>query len=108
GQEGLESYLEDQLRGRPGAKIRIVDYRRKQVGLAGTMLEAIPGNDVSLTVDVEFSEYCVDLLRDEFQYNPPLDDGPASGAMVFLDVQSGEVLGQPSGTVLILTEEKWL
>ncbi|NCF98981.1 MAG: hypothetical protein GWP39_05655 [Planctomycetia bacterium] len=93
GQEGLESYLEDQLRGRPGAKIRIVDYRRKQVGLAGTMLEAIPGKDVSLTVDVEFSEYCVDLLRDEFQYNPPLDDGPASGAMVFLDVQSGEVLG---------------
>lgn len=107
GREGLESYLEDRLRGSPGAQIRTVDARRRPIGEPDELFEATRGENVQLTIDAELSQAGIEWLRDAFESNfmsqgLPVDDYKRA-ALVVLDVKSGEVLGLSSLPQLDMT-----
>ena len=100
GREGLESYLEDRLRGSPGAQIRTVDARRRPIGEPDELFEATRGENVQLTIDAELSQVGIDWLKDAFETNF-MSQGLSvpdykRAALVVLDVKSGEVLGLSS------------
>lgn len=87
GRSGLEKSLEQQLRGKSGAEVRILDHRRRLVGTPLQVAPAIRGQNVRLAIDSEFSEQCARYLRQA---------GVAQGAAVFIDVASGEAFGWTS------------
>ena len=100
GRSGLESYLEETLRGTPGAQIRTVDARRRPIGGPGELIEATRGENVQLTIDAELSQAGIEWLRDAFETNF-MSQGLSvpdykRAALVVLDVKSGEVLGLSS------------
>ncbi|MBA4683435.1 MAG: hypothetical protein H2076_00370 [Planctomycetes bacterium] len=100
GRSGVEGYLEDRLRGSPGAQIRTVDARRRPIGEAGELLEATRGDDVRLTIDAELSQAGIGWLRDAYEANF-MEKGISvpevmRAALVVLDVRTGEVLGLSS------------
>jgi len=99
GKSGLEGFLEERLRGSPGAHIRTVDYLRRPIGGPGLLIEAKEGQDVQLTIDAEFSRVGTDLLQKALDDVWP-DGAPSSpidtAAMVFIDVKSGEIIGLSS------------
>ncbi|MEE2889906.1 MAG: penicillin-binding transpeptidase domain-containing protein [Planctomycetota bacterium] len=84
GRSGLEMGLEETLRGRPGAEIRILDHRRRLVGTPLQVAPAQRGQNVTLSIDFEFSQQCGRWLTEA---------GIEQGATVVLDVQSGQALG---------------
>lgn len=100
GRSGIESYLEERLRGSPGAQIRTVDARRRPIGEPGELLEATRGQDVQLTIDAELSQAGIGWLSDAFETNF-MEKGISvpelmRAALVVLDVKTGEVLGLSS------------
>lgn len=100
GHSGLESYLEESLRGTPGAQIRTVDARRRPIGEPGELIEATRGQDVQLTIDAELSQAGIGWLSDTIETNF-MSQGLSvpdykRAALVVLDVKSGEVLGLSS------------
>lgn len=102
GKSGLEAYLEDELRGSPGAHIRTVDVRRRPIGEPGTLLEAKSGRNVQLTLDSELSALGNQWLTDAFVKNfmesssEPSIPESVTAALVVLDVNTGEILGLSS------------
>ncbi len=80
GRSGLESALEESLRGVPGAEVRILDQRRRSVGSALDVANAIKGSDTRLTIDSQLSRFCIDQMQEQ---------GVQTGAVVMLDVRSG-------------------
>ena len=84
GRSGLEMSLEEILRGKPGAEIRILDHRRRLVGMPLQVAPAERGQNVILAIDFEFSEQCGRFL---------LEAGIEQGAAVIIDVPSGKAFG---------------
>ena len=100
GRSGIEGYLEEKLRGSPGAQIRTVDARRRPIGEAGELLEATRGDDVRLTIDAELSQAGIGWLSDAYETNF-MEKGVSvpevmRAALVVLDVKTGEVIGLSS------------
>lgn len=101
GKQGLEQYLESYLRGRNG---RSAVDQTTGGGSIGSSVEtpAVNGRNVTLTIDFELQKVCEEALRNtiiELSDRAGSDEGGAScdaGAIVVLDVNSGEVLAMAS------------
>ena len=83
GQFGIERAYDDLLSGRDGMRRVIVDSRGREVGSLNT-INALPGNDLRLTLDLDLQQAAEASL------------GPHPGAVVALDPRSGEVLAMVS------------
>jgi penicillin-binding protein 2 len=79
GKNGIEAFYEEKLQGKPGAK-------QIEVNAAGSPVRELsrqastPGDVLPLTIDTRLQEYCVERLGDE------------SGAIVVMNVHTGEIL----------------
>jgi cell division protein FtsI (penicillin-binding protein 3) len=94
GQEGLELAYNDWLSGKPGLKRVIRDRLGRTVEHVEMVREAVPGRDLSLTLDRRLQYLAYRELK-----RTVLKHGARSGSVVLLDVRSGEVLAmvnQPS------------
>jgi penicillin-binding protein 2 len=83
GKDGLEKTLEDELRGKPGAKRVEVTARGKLIAELATRPD-VPGNTQKLTIDVGLQQYAARRL------------GTNSGSAVVLDCRTGEILAMVS------------
>lgn len=100
GKSGMEYQAENYLRGRDGAKTIEEDSMGKQTGELGGN-DAIPGNDVYLTLDSKLQRVAMESLKNNIeairQKNEKnnLQDAFA-GSAVAIDVNNGEVLAMAS------------
>lgn len=101
GKVGMESLLEERIRGIDGCKIYIEDKdgNEKQV-LAE--IAAHNGDDITLTIDAEIQAKLYDRMKDD------------KGAAVVMEPHTGEILAlistpsyDPNSFILGLSEEKW-
>lgn len=89
GKTGIEKGWEPSLRGDDGYKQKVTDALGREV-VSNLFLEdlqnkkSMPGNDVLLTIDIELQRAAEELLGEE------------SGAIVAVDVNSGQVLALAS------------
>jgi penicillin-binding protein 2 len=83
GKDGLEKVLEEQLRGRPGAKRVEVTARGKLVRELATRPD-VPGQMTRLTIDAGLQEYAARRL------------GTNSGSVVVFDCHTGDILAMVS------------
>ena len=94
GQEGLELAFNDWLEGAPGAKRVIKDRKGRTVEEIELVTKPEPGKDLALTIDRRLQYLAYRELK-----RTVMEHGAASGSVVLLDVDSGEVLAmanQPS------------
>ena len=94
GQEGLELAYNDWLQGKPGLKRVIRDRLGRTVEHVEMVREAVPGQELSLTIDRRLQYLAYRELK-----RTVLKHGARSGSVVLLDISSGEVLAmvnQPS------------
>ncbi|MUV13795.1 peptidoglycan D,D-transpeptidase FtsI family protein [Noviluteimonas gilva] len=87
GQEGLELAFDEWLRGTPGAEKVIRDRRGRIVENVDLVRAALPGKDLTLSIDRRIQFLAYRELR-----NALLEKGASSGSAVVLDVATGEVL----------------
>jgi penicillin-binding protein 2 len=83
GKSGLEAVYEQELRGRKGVKYHIVDVRndvRSSVQSGQLDTAAVPGADVTLTIEASLQQYAERLM------------GGKRGSVVAIEPQTGEVL----------------
>ncbi len=83
GKDGLEKTLEDQLRGKAGAKRVEVTARGKLVAELATRPD-VPGKTARLTIDAGLQDYAARRL------------GTNSGSVVVIDCRTGEMLAMVS------------
>jgi penicillin-binding protein 2 len=91
---GVERQWQEQLAGHAGAELRTTD-RRGELLATEVQRKPITGHDVVLTLDASLQEFAEQLLdrfarRQDDQAEPSQTLG--SGAVVVMDVMSGEVL----------------
>jgi len=94
GQEGLELAFNDWLEGTPGAKRVIKDRKGRTVEEIELVTKPEPGKDLALTIDRRLQYLAYRELK-----RTVMEHGAASGSVVLLDVDTGEVLAmanQPS------------
>lgn len=83
GKQGMEQFLEERLRGKPGARRTEVTARGKVVrDLANRPAE--PGQTVQLTIDRGLQDYAARRC------------GPESAAVTVLDTQTGDIMAMAS------------
>ncbi len=82
GKKGIEKFMDSELRGRKGYRFLQVDALGRSVGELVTAETAppYPGKDLHLTIDYRLQLYADTLLGDH------------NGALVAVDVNSGEIL----------------
>ncbi|WP_444930035.1 peptidoglycan D,D-transpeptidase FtsI family protein [Microbulbifer sp. SSSA002] len=94
GQEGMELAYDDWLSGQAGSRQVIKDLKGRTVRDLAIRQEAQPGRDLRLSIDMRLQYLAYRELK-----RAVLENGAASGFMVILDTQSGDVLAmanQPS------------
>ncbi|MDE0805682.1 MAG: penicillin-binding transpeptidase domain-containing protein, partial [Acidimicrobiales bacterium] len=103
GKSGIERAYEAELRGRSAQIAYEVDSRGRPVRVVEELSRpAIPGNDVTLTIDVRIQAYAEDLLveaLDAARARQPRNGPPhaaTGGSVVVLDPQDGAVLAMAS------------
>lgn len=94
GNSGIEEAMEDILRGTDG-QMRLTQNARGDIVSTETVKEAVAGDTVQLTIDYEFQKRLQKILGDFIQSGDfqPSTKPVQGGAIVVLDVKSGEVLG---------------
>lgn len=85
GTSGVESLLQQSLRGRAGGRNVVVDVAGREVELLDEV-RPIRGGTAVLTLDMDLQRVALEALRE-----PGLEVAPA-GAVVALDVRTGDVL----------------
>lgn len=93
GQTGIERQWENYLRGRLGARWRVVDARRREVSDPPAWAvdslppdrDPIPGQDIYLTLDLDLQTVAYEAVSDKL-----------AGAVVAMDVNTGRVLAMAS------------
>jgi len=107
GKTGVEKGWEDSLRGKDGYKQTVTDALGREVvsDLFSEDLQnqkSMPGNDVFLTIDIELQKAAEEILGEE------------TGAIVAVDVNSGQVLAlaskpsfNPSDFIKGIDSETW-
>ncbi|PWE17058.1 penicillin-binding protein 2 [Marinicauda salina] len=103
GRAGVEASMEDTLRGSAGQlKVEVNAHGRVIRELPEQSVPAVPGEDVSLSIDAEAQRYGVERL------------GQESAAAVTLDLQTGEILSlvstpsfDPNQFVLGISQENF-
>ena len=101
GKVGMESLLEDRIRGIDGCKIYIED-KDGQVKQVLAEIAAHNGEDVTLTIDADMQAKLYDQMKND------------KGAGVVMNPNTGEILAlvstpsyDPNAFILGLSEEKW-
>lgn len=101
---GVERGYEGRLRGRPGLRTHLTDHRGQWLATQSTD-EAVPGSDVMLTLDPAVQQAAEGLLDQALQAAPASSHeslsasaapAPTGGAIVVMDVHSGELLAAAS------------
>lgn len=101
GKQGIEKYAEDYLRGIDG----IVGMEQTRDGRSVkeiTVEEAVPGRNVTLTIDLDLQRAAEEALYDTILQLRQTAEGAAegkyadSGAVVAVDIHTGEVLAMAS------------
>ncbi|HET7198321.1 MAG TPA: penicillin-binding protein 2 [Burkholderiales bacterium] len=87
GQEGVELAFEDVLAGRPGSRRVIKDRLGRIVEDVESISAAQDGRDLTLSIDSKMQSLAYSALRDAVRAHHA-----RAGALVALDVRSGEVL----------------
>ncbi len=87
GQEGMELAQEKRLAGRPGSRRVIRDRLGRTVEDVGLVSEPHDGRDLQLSIDTKIQHHAFMALRDAVTENRA-----KAGAVVVLDVRTGEVL----------------
>ena len=90
GQAGIEAIQQEALRGRAGGVNQIVDVAGRVVGVLDE-IDPVPGGSVQLTIDLDLQQ----AAEAAFIPETP-DDHARIGAVVALDVHSGDVLAMVS------------
>ena len=88
GETGVEGKLNTELHGRAGGvsvKVNSMGYRQSE----DVDTPALPGNNVTLTVDLDLQRAAEQALRDH-------QGASANGAVVVMDVRTGDVLAMAS------------
>lgn len=94
GREGMELALENWLAGTPGSRRVMKDLKGNVVKDLGVIRAAESGKDVQLSLDLRLQYLAYRELK-----NAIAEQGAASGSIVMLDAQTGEILAmanQPS------------
>ena len=102
GKDGLEKYLEPYIRGTDGKINKSRDINSKNY--APDEIAAVPGNDAILTIDYELQKVAEEALEKTIENiiikGQNSDDKAGAdaggGAVVVLDVRSGEILAMAS------------
>jgi penicillin-binding protein 2 len=95
GYDGVEAYLETELSGRRGSRLREVD-------VAGEVLNEISytppvaGNSVRLTLDVELQEAAQQALIEQLDILRQLNINSETGVVIAMDPRTGEILAMVS------------
>jgi len=92
GQEGIESYYQDFLRGKDGGYQVEVDYRGRPTGNVGPGIEPEPGKSLLLELDLDLQKATEEALRRALEASPKAKGASA----VVLDVHTGGVLAMAS------------
>ena len=87
GQEGLELSFDHILSGKPGSKRVIRDGQGRIVENVDLIEPAVPGKDLTLTIDRRIQFLAYRELRNQIA-----KAGASSGSAVILDIATGEVL----------------
>jgi penicillin-binding protein 2 len=91
GLAGVEYTFEEELRGYDGQKLIEVDVAGREVRTAGEPRQAIPGNSLRLTLDLDLQQAMEDILAQQLRtlYKK-------QGVAIAMNPQTGEVLGMVS------------
>lgn len=99
GKGGIEAVFEQVLRGTPEVRQVQINSHGDVVGTVEVVQEAVPGDDVVLTIDVDAQYLGEQLVRQELEaarQRPPRRNNPPSaapaGSMVVVDPSSGGLL----------------
>lgn len=87
GQEGIELAQDKRLAGQPGSRRVIRDGRGRVIENRGMIREPRDGHDVQLSIDAKIQFHAFAALRDAVA-----EHRAKAGAVVVLDVRTGEVL----------------
>ena len=87
GQEGIELAYQDWLAGRPGSRRVIKDRLGRVVEDVESIRAAQDGRDLTLSIDSKIQSLAYSALRDAVRQHKA-----KAGALVALDVKSGEIL----------------
>ncbi|HEX7053665.1 MAG TPA: penicillin-binding protein 2 [Burkholderiales bacterium] len=87
GQEGVELAFQDWLAGRPGSRRVIKDRLGRIVEDVESIRAAQDGRDLTLSIDSKMQSLAYSALRDAVRQH-----GAKAGALVAIDVKSGEIL----------------
>jgi len=87
GQEGIELAQERRLAGQPGSRRVIRDGRGRVIENRGMISKPRDGHDVQLSIDAKIQYHAFAALRDAVA-----EHRAKAGAVVVLDVRTGEVL----------------
>lgn len=99
GQQGVEKSFEDYLRGKDGTRSIETDATGKVTSIVdGTAPQ--PGNNCILTIDLEVQKAAEDSLAEHLSKI----DGAGGGAVVAMDVNTGQVLALASYPTFDLTQ----
>lgn len=97
---GVEAYYDEELRGKPGFSFEQVDNYASQELLftEGTRQQAVPGQDIQLTIDSDLQAYCEQMLRNMV----PAYDIKDGAEIVVLENKTGEILAMANHTTFDL------
>jgi penicillin-binding protein 2 len=110
GKDGIELVFEDHLRGQKGSQLtQLTVAGGAWLPVEGTVREPTPGQNLTLTIDLEFQRACSELLAAGIRYSSqdrwalaetdparaPKKE-PGAGAIVAIDPRNGEVLAMVS------------
>ncbi|MEY4756831.1 MAG: hypothetical protein RJA34_1729 [Pseudomonadota bacterium] len=87
GQEGVELFFNDALKGQPGSRRVIKDGKHRIAEDLGETIESVDGQDLQLSIDSKVQFFAYQKLRDAVQVNKA-----KAGSVVVLDAVTGEVL----------------
>lgn len=93
GKDGIEKIMEDYLKGTDGVQSIEQSIDGRTMKILETK-EAIPGNNVILTIDLELQKIAENSLAETIQNmsTNPESLGASAGAVVVVDVNNGEIL----------------
>lgn len=100
---GLESSMEQFMRGQKGQREIEVDWRGREVRQIGVSVPPSAGYNLHTTIDLELQQVAADVLREQMERREATRDSLTgefvevqSGSVVALNVKTGEVLAMYS------------
>lgn len=95
---GLESSMEDLLKGTKGQRTIEVDWTGREVRQVGAQIEPIPGYNLHLTIDIELQQVASEILSEMLEARRQEADSlgqpveAEQGVVVVMKADTGEIL----------------